>query len=175
MSAGLQPQPWPFPATSAGRRSAPEGWPPEAMAYMAHALARAATEGCRVDAVRIRGRVRDVFVALDVDGMVYVHVIVQPYPRKATRLHALLRMGKRNSADIDARALARYLRAQDEIELCGADLRVHGGGVLENPPTHFELFNPWLAQVWPAHPQPQAQQPATSTTQPKEPAAQAPA
>lgn len=173
MSADMAPKPWPFPAASAGRMSAPQGWPAEAVV---HAVSRAAIEGCRVDAVRIRGRLRDVFQAYDVDGTVYVHVIVQPYPRKATRLHALLRMGKRNSADIDARALVRYLKAQEEIELRGADLRVHGGGVcLENPPTHFELLNPWIAQVWPAHPQPQAQQPATTTTQPKEPAAQAPA
>jgi len=164
MSAGLHSLPWPFPATSAGRRSAPEGWPPEAMA---HALARAATEGCRVDALRIRGRVRDVFVALDVDGMVYVHVIAQPYPRRATRLHALLRMGKRNSADIDARALVRYLKAQDEVELRGADLRVYGGGVcLENPPTHFELLHPWLAQVWPVVPSPKPSISTALTTEP---------
>lgn len=163
MSAGLHSLPWPFPDPSAGRLGVPQGWPPAAMA---HALARAANEGCRVDALRIRGRLRDVFVAYDVDRTVYVHVIVQPYPRKATRLHALLRMGKRNSADIDARALARYLRAQEEIELRGADLRVHGGGVLENPPTHFELVHPWLAQVWPVVPLPEPGISTALTTEP---------
>lgn len=164
MSAGLQPQPCSFAATSAGRLSAPEGWPPAAMA---HALARADTDGCRVDALRIRGRVRDVFQAYDVDGAVFVHVIVQPYPRRPTRVHALLRLGKRDSADIDARALVRYLKAQDEVELRGADLRVHGGGVcLENPPTHFELLHPWLAQVWPVVPSPEPGISTAPTTEP---------
>ena len=164
MSADMDPKPWPFPAASAGRMSAPQGWPAEAVA---HAMNRAAIEGCRVDAVRIRGRVRDVFQAYDVDGTVYVHVIVQPYPRKATRLHALLRLGARNGADIDARALVRYLKAADEVELRGADLRVHGGGVsLENPPTHFELLHPWLAQVWPVVPSPEPSISTALTTEP---------
>lgn len=172
MNARLHFDPWPFATANAGQMGVPQGWPPEAMAQ---ALARAATEGCRVDAVRIRGWLRDVFAAHDVHGTVYVHVIVQPGARKATRLHALLRMGSHRKADIDARGLVRYLKAMAEIDLRGADLRAHGGVCLENPPTHFELLNPWIAQVWPAHPQPQAQQPATTTTQPKEPAAQAPA
>ena len=82
----------------------PAGWPTEAMAS---ALARAAGDGCRIDAVRIRGRLRDVFLAFDGNGMVYVHVVVHPYPRRPTRLHALMRVGKGESGEHAARDLIR--------------------------------------------------------------------
>ena len=138
------------------------GWPKEAMAS---ALAQAAGNGCRIDAVRIRGRLRDVFLARDGDGMVYVHVVVQPYPRRPTRLHALMRVGKGESGEHAARDLMRYLRAHHEAELRGADLRVRGMRDWHDT-NDFDLLHPWLAGVWPAPQQPTAPTSAATTEPP---------
>ena len=166
MSADMDPKPWPFPAASAGRMSAPQGWPAEAVA---HAMNRAAIEGCRVDAVRIRGRLRDLFNAYDVDGSSYVHVVVEPTPRRPTRVHGLLQMGRGEAGDNAARRLVRQLRTMAELELRGSDLRVYRAMVgLEAQPTHFQLVNAWLASAWrsSASTQPAALPGASLTTEP---------
>lgn len=173
MSADMDPKTWPFPAASAGRMSAPQGWPAEAVA---HAMNRAAIEGChvaiegcRVDAVRIRGRLRDLFNAYDVDGSSYVHVVVEPTPRRPTRVHGLLQMGRGEAGDNAARRLVRQLRTMAELELRGSDLRVYRAMVgLEAQPTHFQLVNAWLASAWTssASTQPAALPGAALTTEP---------
>ena len=143
-----------------------QGWPAEAVA---HALNRAAIEGCRVDAVRIRGRLRDLFNAYDVDGSSFVHVVLEPTPRRPTRVHGLLQMGRGEAGDDAARRLMRHLRTMAELELRGSDLRVYRAMVgLEAQPTHFQLVNAWLASAWSssASTQPAALPGASLTTEP---------
>lgn len=113
------------------------------------ALAAMAAMANRLDAVRVRGRVRQAFVAHDaLQGAVFVHLILQPHPLQPSRAHGLLRLGRGEAAEQAARALAQRLRGCAEAELRGSDITEYEPG---GDPTHWMVRGAWLSLLVP-HP-----------------------
>ncbi len=128
-----------------------QGLPLEAVA---DALAFTQLGRCRMDAVRVRGEVRDVFLAHNPQGAVYVHLVLGFMPSTAYRLHGLMRVGKGENAEIAARHLMHMLRNCAEAELRGEQIEPYEAWQATSSRDDFSLRNPWLALMVPKGPLP---------------------